>query len=266
MSPPPTSASPAAVISARSSCAATDRGAPPLDPGEGGVWALLGNGDGTFSTADRDGLESENAWAAEAGDFDGDGRPDIAALISPRGPGDLKLAIYVNDSDPALTLGGSSLDLGTAEVGEATIAPLAITNSGNYGLSVSSLSVAGGDAADFSVSGCTGAPIAPGATCDATVRFAPSQAGAAGATLTISSDDPAQPTATVALGGTGAPAPPGSGGGSGPSGPGGRAHRIPVGRATRVRAMVRRARPAAPPPGARPRKRRAKPRPAPQAG
>lgn len=191
------------------------------DPGEGGVWALLGNGDGTFSTVDREGLESENAWAAEAGDFNGDGRLDIASLISPRGAGNLELAIYDNTSEPALALGASSLDLGTAEVEKATTAPLAITNSGNYGLSVSSLAVGGADAADFSVSGCTGGPIAPGATCDATVRFAPSQAGSRSATLTISSDDPAQPSATVALTGTGTNPHPGGGEPSDSSGAGG---------------------------------------------
>lgn len=182
----------------------------------GGVWALLGNGDGSFSTADREGLESEDVWAAEAGDFNGDGHPDIAALVWPGGK--LKLTIYDNTSEPSLHLGTSSVDLGAAEMGQATTAPLAITNSGNYGLSVSSLSVGGADAADFSVSGCTGAPIAPGATCEATVRFAPSVAGSRSATLTIASDDPTQPSTTVALSGTGSPAP--GGGGSGPSGGG----------------------------------------------
>jgi hypothetical protein len=198
------------------------------DPHEGGVWALLGNGDGTFSTADREGLESENVWAAEAGDFDGDGRPDdIAALIAP-GSGELELWIYDNTSEPALALGASSLDLGTAEVEKATTAPLAITNSGNYGLSVSSLTVSGADAADFSVSGCTARPVAPGATCDAQVRFAPSRAGAESATLTISTDDPTQTSVTIALSGTGTGTAAATGdgggsdsggGGSGPSGP-----------------------------------------------
>jgi hypothetical protein len=191
------------------------------DPGEGGVWALLGNGDGTFSTADREGLEGENVWAAEPGDFSGDGRPDIAALVSPSGGGELQLAIYDNTSEPSLALGASALDLGTAEIEKATTAPLAITNSGNYGLSVSSLAVGGADAADFSVSGCTGAPIAPGATCEAQVRFAPSRSGAESATLTISSDDPAQPGVTVALSGAGASPHPGGGEPSDTSGGGG---------------------------------------------
>jgi plastocyanin len=190
-------------------------------PGEGGVWALLGNGNGTFSTADREGLEGESVWAAEAGDFDGDGHPDIAALIFPTGPENLKLSIHDNASKPAIQLGGSSLDLGTAEVGQAATAPLPITNSGNYGLSVSSLTVGGADAADFSVSGCTSAPIAPGATCGTQVRFAPSRSGAESATLTISSDDPAQPSTTVALSGTGASPHPGGGEPSDSSGGGG---------------------------------------------
>jgi hypothetical protein len=191
------------------------------DPHEGGVWALLGNGDGTFSTADREGLESENVWAAEAGDFDGDGRPDdIAALIAP-GNGELELWIYDNTSEPVLALGASSLNLGTVEVEKATTAPVAITNSGNYGLSVSSLAIDGAEANDFSASGCTGAPIAPGATCDAQVRFAPTKAGSENATLTIASDDPAQPSVTLALSGAGASPHPEGGEPSDTSGDGG---------------------------------------------
>jgi hypothetical protein len=142
-------------------------------------------------------------------------------LVSPSGGGELQLAIYDNTSEPSLALGASSLDLGTTEVGQATTAPLPITNSGNYGLSVSSLAVSGADAADFSVSGCTGAPIAPGAACDAQVRFDPSRAGAEIATLTISSDDPTQPSTTVALSGTGASPRPGDGEPSDSSGGGG---------------------------------------------
>jgi FG-GAP-like repeat/Abnormal spindle-like microcephaly-assoc'd, ASPM-SPD-2-Hydin len=174
------------------------------DSSEGGVWALLDNGDGTFSTADREGLESADVWATEAGDFNGDGRPDIAALVAVGGGEKIELSIYDNISEPSLQLGASTLELGTAEVEKATTAPLAITNSGNYALSVSSLSVDGANAGDFSVSGCTGAPIAPGATCEATVRFEPSMTGASSATLTIDSDDSADPSTTVALSGSGA--------------------------------------------------------------
>lgn len=189
------------------------------DPGVGGVWTLLGNGDGTFTEAAKTELEGDDVWDAQGADFDGDGRADVAALVSPTGPGELELAIYPNTSEPALSV-GSSLEVGATELGHAGTASLPITDSGNYALSISSLAIGGADAADFTVSGCTGT-IAPGATCDAQVSFKPSRLGAESASLAIASDDPAHPTATVALSGTGvAAASTGSGGSTGTSGGG----------------------------------------------
>jgi hypothetical protein len=169
----------------------------------GGVWALLSNGDGTFSTAARSELEGENVLDAAASDFNGDGHPDVVALVQANGDTTLELAVYDNTSEPSLQLGSSALEVGATQVGQAGIAPLAITNRGNYALSVSSLSIAGADAADFHVTGCESAPIAPGATCDVQVSFSPSRVGAEGATLTVGSDDLVQPTATIALSGSG---------------------------------------------------------------
>ncbi len=170
------------------------------DPQEGGVWALLGNGDGTFAETSKAELEGDNAWDAQGADFDGDGHEDIVALVSTGA--ELELAVYDNTSAPSFQLGSAAVDAGTVEVGQAGATTLSLTNAGNYELSISSLSVSGTDAAGFTVSGC--ATIAPGTTCEALVTFRPSRIGAESATLTIGTDDPANPTATVALSGTGA--------------------------------------------------------------
>lgn len=184
------------------------------DPHTGGVWALLGNGDGSFTEAAKSELEGESVLATTAADFDGDGHPDIAALSQANGDTALELLIYPNTSEPSLTV-GSSLEVGVTELGKAGTASLPITDTGNYALSVSSLAVGGADAADFTVAGCTGT-IAPGATCDAQVSFKPSRIGAESASVTIATDDPAHPTAAVALSGTGvAAASTGTGSGSG---------------------------------------------------
>jgi hypothetical protein len=197
------------------------------DPHEGGVWALLGNGDGTFTESSKSELEGGNVWDAQPGDFDGDGHEDVAALIDPTGPGELELAVYDNTSAPSFQPGAAAVDAGTVEVGQAGTTTVPLTNSGNYALSITALTVSGADAAGFTVSGC--ATIAPETTCDASVTFRPSRIGAEGATLTIATDDPAEPSATVALSGAGAvtTTAPEAGGGGGTGG-GGKAQTEPA--------------------------------------
>jgi hypothetical protein len=83
---------------------------------------------------------------------------------------------------------------------------ITVTNTGNAPLTISGLTFAGADANDFLVgSSSCGGSVAPAASCQLTVRFAPSASGARAATLEIASDDPAGPTA-VQLSGTGAQA------------------------------------------------------------
>ena len=94
--------------------------------------------------------------------------------------------------------------------------PLTITNTGTAALSISSLTMAGSDPGDFFVgsNGCL-SQIAPAASCDLTVRFAPQGQGARSGALMIASNDPAGP-AGVPLSGTGGLLPQGP---SGPAGP-----------------------------------------------
>jgi hypothetical protein len=92
---------------------------------------------------------------------------------------------------------------------------LTLTNTGSGSLTITGLAFAGADPGDFYVASTTCAqPLAPGASCQLTVIFAPSRAGARAATLVISSNDPAGPQ-SVGLSGTAASASPGARGAPG---------------------------------------------------
>jgi len=78
-----------------------------------------------------------------------------------------------------------------------------ITNSGNAGLTVSRLHLAGAAPRNFVLGKqtCTGPAIAPGGTCTVNVRFAPRKLGGRLATLVVAND--AGPDLSVGLGGNG---------------------------------------------------------------
>jgi hypothetical protein len=99
----------------------------------------------------------------------------------------------------------ASLTFGRVRVGrQSAAASITLTNSGNGALLVGAVSLQGQDPADFAIASnsCTGAALAPGATCSMAVVFQPAASGTRAATLTIASDDPASPS-TVPLAGTG---------------------------------------------------------------
>lgn len=81
--------------------------------------------------------------------------------------------------------------------------PVTITNSGTAAMTISSVTVSGTNAADFTPSGsCFGATVAAGSTCTVNVAFAATVAGIETATLTIVSNAPGSPQ-TVSLSGAG---------------------------------------------------------------
>ncbi|MGH2689305.1 MAG: choice-of-anchor D domain-containing protein, partial [Actinomycetota bacterium] len=86
----------------------------------------------------------------------------------------------------------------------APSAPQAVTltNRGDDPVTVGTVSIAGPDAADFTVSGCAGRTLEPDEACTLSVAFAPSRTGSRTATLVVSSDQPGSPHA-VALSGIG---------------------------------------------------------------
>jgi hypothetical protein len=105
---------------------------------------------------------------------------------------------------PQISLSSSSVQFGTVGVGSTSNLSLTISNSGNADLTVSVISLTG---AEYSVSGIlTPKTITAGASALVGLTFQPTVGGAAAATLSITSNDPANPTMSVALGGTGSTA------------------------------------------------------------
>ena len=105
---------------------------------------------------------------------------------------------------PQISLSSTSIQFGTVGIGSTSNMNLTISNAGSADLTVSVVSLTG---AEFSVSGITTPKtITAGQSAPVALSFQPKVGGAAAATLSITSNDPANPTATVALTGTGSTA------------------------------------------------------------
>ena len=121
------------------------------------------------------------------------------------------VALSGTGTAPGVTLDPSSLSFGSQLVGTTSAAQnVTLTNSGAAPLLISSIGVAGADAADFAqLSDCPLAPatLAPGSVCTISVTFTPSAAGSRAASITVGDNAPGNPH-TVTLAGTGVgPAP-----------------------------------------------------------
>ena len=132
----------------------------------------------------------------------------------------LRNAQYVAVSVPVASAGPVGPAFATTPVG--SLSPpqaLTIKNDGQTDLAVAGVSFEGSDAGDFVVGSttCLG-PVAPGASCQLTVRFSPQAQGPRSATLRISSNDVANGPLDVALSGTGGALPTGPAGAAGPAG------------------------------------------------
>lgn len=107
--------------------------------------------------------------------------------------------------DPMVTADPAALDFGTLGVGAPGLTrTITFANSGDLPADFFIAFLTGGDVADFSLlsEDCTEAPLEPGASCGAQIRFAPTAGGAKSAKLTLipSGGEPMQ----VPIGGTGA--------------------------------------------------------------
>ncbi len=111
----------------------------------------------------------------------GNGAPALVAL---RGLGRQAAAVVAPQT---LAFGDQALR------GTSRVQSVAVVNSGNGLLRISSASVGGLDAERFRVVGenCTAAPLAPGATCAVRVRFVPAELGDVVATLRLVTNDAA---------------------------------------------------------------------------
>jgi hypothetical protein len=180
--------------------------------GSSALTLLEGSSTGATTSLGTIGSGSTPTEALATGDFDGDGRDDIAAAT------DDYLDLYLNRSLPAIGAGAPG-DFGSQAVGTMGAArTVSVTNTGAAPLKVTSVR---SSSDDFVVSGesCVGETIAAGATCAARVRFAPTETGARSGTLSIAGN--AASAGTAALTGTGTAAPSGGSSTNGTTGPAG---------------------------------------------
>src|SRR5438270_8859742 len=100
---------------------------------------------------------------------------------------------------PIIGVAPTSLAFGTVAVGSSsTSAPVVISNIGTATLNISSMT---SNMPDFVPTTCS--IVLAAQTCSFTVTFSPSAGGPQNATLTIASDDPARPSVTISMTGTG---------------------------------------------------------------
>lgn len=107
---------------------------------------------------------------------------------------------------PVVSLSPSMLSFATRNTGSTSIAQtVALTNSGNAPLNISSISITGTNEADFVQSNHCSSPIFVGAGCTFSISFAPSEIGDLSAAVQIISDAP--PAAIELMGTATAPSP-----------------------------------------------------------
>ena len=165
------------------------------------VSIVPGNGDGTFNSAGTLTFATgEGDLALASGDFNLDGRADLVVSNSQDNTVSVMLQV------PTVTLSTTSLAFGALNVGSAS-GPLTIglTNTGSAALTFGSIVVSGANSSQFSqTNNCPTSPstLSPAAGCTISVTFAPTAAGTASASLTITDGALSSPQ-TVSLLGTG---------------------------------------------------------------
>ncbi|HEX4341796.1 MAG TPA: choice-of-anchor D domain-containing protein, partial [Verrucomicrobiae bacterium] len=108
--------------------------------------------------------------------------------------------IHVQTSSANLTNNLGSVNLGTVNVGAMATNVFAVTNSGLGDLTLTTLSVSGANASEFTVSGLTlPATLATGDSTTFKVAFAPAANGTHSATLRVTNNDVVRNPFTIAL-------------------------------------------------------------------
>jgi hypothetical protein len=150
--------------------AASNAGVTGVSPG---VSVLKGNGDGTFQTAVFYPEEGGNFVAA--GDFNGDGKPDLVVLDMAGGSVITLLNTGVVSFSPTAPLNFEKQGVGTTSPPQSVI----LTNSGTTELKIQSIKAS----AEFGVTSTCGSRVASGAQCTISATFSPTKSGAVQGTI-----------------------------------------------------------------------------------
>jgi FG-GAP-like repeat/Abnormal spindle-like microcephaly-assoc'd, ASPM-SPD-2-Hydin len=173
------------------------------------VSILPGNGDGTFQSAvsfpaSFPGAQANVSPSLVIGDFNGDGRIDLAVLnTSNVGLLNDSLTVLLQGSFPAALLTPLFQQLGEQAVG-STSPPqtVTLTNTGNATLTISSIGTSGTNAAEFATTSMCGASLAPSASCQISVTLTPTVQGSPSAKVTVSDNGPGSPQTMEVAGST----------------------------------------------------------------
>jgi hypothetical protein len=164
------------------------------------VSLLLGNGDGTFQSAlnYEDGSTGFNASRVAAGDFNDDGRLDIAVANPTSSAISLLLQPELSPG-PSAILSPANLTFANQSAG-TTSAPQVVTLT-NYGVSPVNITDIV-TSSNFGQTSDCGSSLAAGASCTISVTFSPTPQGSVTGALSVTDDAPGSPQ-TVALNGAG---------------------------------------------------------------
>lgn len=157
-------------------------------PTQGGVYLILGNGDGTFQNPAQTIVDA--ATQPVMADFNEDGKLDLAGMS-------LYLQVPLSLSPPALNFGGQNV--GTKSKPQNATA----LNIGEPTLSIESIKINGSNPRDFTQKNNCGATLSLGANCQIAVVFQPRAGGQRSATLNVNYQGLGSPQ-TVSLSGVGA--------------------------------------------------------------
>jgi len=168
---------------------------------------FLGNGDGTFDPSEfhipyNYPPHSQSA-VVQAADMNGDSKPD---LIIGSSVSTVFVLLNSTVSAPGTSFSPASLTFVSQVVGSSSSpTPVTLTNSGAVALTVTSVTLGGTNAGEFTqTNNCT--TVQPITSCTINVTFTPTAASGASANLTVA-DNAGTGSQVVAVSGTGTPAP-----------------------------------------------------------
>jgi hypothetical protein len=129
--------------------------------------------------------------------------PRVATLVTQNAFAPVTADITGFGLQPVGALAPNSLTFNPEVVNSTTPAQVVtLSNTGNTTLLIASLSFTGTNRTDFAQTNTCGGSVAPAGSCTISVTAKPSGTGSRTATLTIATNDPVNPTPSVALTGT----------------------------------------------------------------